>query len=470
MRWSHFIPLRGASTAFWSSLWLASGLIASGASAQTTPHPADWAAPVSSSVTAPPTNTGTPVVPRITLAQLLERAWERQPEARSADLRRQSLAQARLGSRSWLAGAPSLLLQAQTDRPGSGQGERELEVGLALPLWRPGQSAQALATHEAETTAHEDQLKLQRWRLAGVVRDAWWHAQRTHMDLLQAQTRVQNARALANDVARRVQAGDLARADQHQAESAVAQALWALAQAQGAQEAALQVLRQLSGDWTLQAAQLGLADLLSRTPPAEAPQPPVTQPSEASGTPQNVPHHHPWLIAAQAREALAYAQARQAEASRTGPPELTLLSTRTTGPAGEAGRRSMTVGIQWPFSVGGPAAQADAQVLAAWSAATEAESERLLVQDQLRAHIAQTQARLQSARAQWVAAQEHQRLASETRMFFERSFQMGQTDLPTRLRIEHEAAQAQHALHRAHIDLWAAWSDWQQALGQSPTE
>ena len=200
---------------------------------------------------APPSTTDVPAAPRLSLAGLFERAWASQPEARSADLRRQSLVQARVGSRSWLAGAPSLLLQAQTDRPGTGQGERELEVGLALPLWRPGQSAKTQATHEAEATAHEHQLSLQRWRLAGVVREAWWYAQRTHTDLLQAQARVQNARELAHDVARRVQAGDLARADQHQAESAVAQALWTLAQAQGAQESALEQLRQLSGDWSL---------------------------------------------------------------------------------------------------------------------------------------------------------------------------------------------------------------------------
>lgn len=429
------------------------------------------APPVSSSISASPSTTEVPAAPRLSLAGLLERAWARQPEARSADLRRQSLAQARVGSRSWLAGAPSLLLQAQTDRPGTGQGERELEVGLALPLWRPGQSAQTQATHEAEATAHEHQLNLQRWRLAGVVREAWWHAQRTHTDLLQAQARVQNARALAHDVARRVQAGDLARADQHQAESAVAQALWTLAQAQGAQESALEQLRQLSGDWTLQATQLGLDGPSSGdTAPAEVEQPPGLAGKTASNTPPDVPPTHPWLIAAQTRETLAYAQARQAEVSRTAPPELTLLSTRATGPAGEPARRSITVGIQWPFTMGGPAAQAEAQVLAAWSAAHEAESERVLVHEQLRAHIAQARARLRSAQAQWAAAQEHQRLASETRTFFERSFQMGQTDLPTRLRIDHEAAQAQHALHRARVDLRAAWSDWQHALGQLPTE
>ncbi|MEK8085480.1 TolC family protein [Aquabacterium sp. A3] len=411
------------------------------------------APPVSSSISASPSTTDVPAAPMLSLAGLFARAWARQPEARSADLRRQSLALAREGSRSWLAGAPSLLLQAQTDRPGTGQGERELEVGLALPLWRPGQSAQTQATHEAEATAHEHQLNLQRWRLAGVVREAWWHAQRTHTDLLQAQARIQNARALAHDVARRVQAGDLARADQHQAESAVAQALWTLAQAQGAQESALEQLRQLSGDWSLSSPPLDRTDM-----------------PDLPELPDSVPPTHPWLIAAQARETLARAQARQAEVSRTSPPELTLLSTRATGPAGEPARRSVTVGIQWPFTMGGPAAQAEAQVLAAWSAAHEAESERVLVHEQLRAHIAQARARLRSAQAQWAAAQDHQRLASETRTFFERSFQMGQTDLPTRLRIDHEAAQAQHALHRARIDLRAAWSDWQHALGQLPTE
>jgi cobalt-zinc-cadmium efflux system outer membrane protein len=449
MRWNHHAPAQGP---WWRGL-LASLLICSAVSAQPTPPPSHSAP---SAAEPPPLKSA----PHLSMAQLLEQAWARQSEARAAPWRQQSLARAQAASRSWLADTPSLLLQGQTDRPGSGQGERELEVGLALPLWRPGQSVQAQAASEADLIAYERRLHAQRWRLAAEVREAWWQAQRMRVDVQQAQTRLNNARQLAQDVARRVQAGDLARADQHQADSAVAQSRWSLAQAEGEQDAALQRLRQLSGDWSLSIDQLPVEGWVQ--PPVDIGPPPL---------PGVAPASHPWLVEADAREAQALSQARLAEASRLPAPELTVLGTRTHGTAGEPDRRSLTVGIQWPFEVGGPtAARADAQVLAAWALAHEAEAERMQVQEQIRAQMAQAQGRLKSAQAQWNAAREHVRLAHETRGFFDRSFQMGHTDLPTRLRVEHEAALAERALQRARIELSAAWSDWRQALGELPTE
>jgi cobalt-zinc-cadmium efflux system outer membrane protein len=59
-------------------------------------------------------------------------------------------------------------------------------------------------------------------------------------------------------------------------------------------------------------------------------------------------------------------------------------------------------------------------------------------------------------------------LAAESRGFFDKSFRLGETDLPTRLRIEAEAADAQRQQARAGIDLAAAVSAWRQALGLLP--
>jgi cobalt-zinc-cadmium efflux system outer membrane protein len=76
---------------------------------------------------------------------------------------------------------------------------------------------------------------------------------------------------------------------------------------------------------------------------------------------------------------------------------------------------------------------------------------------------------------QWQAA-EQRRLASEARArlsrdslgFFAKSFQMGETDLPTRLRVEQEAFAAERALQRARVEQAAALSDYRQALGLLP--
>ncbi|MBY0408924.1 MAG: transporter, partial [Burkholderiaceae bacterium] len=74
----------------------------------------------------------------LTLKMLFERAWARQPEAQSTAFWR-GAAQAELsGASSWTADPVALQLQTKTDRPGRNQGSREVEVGVAIPLWLPG--------------------------------------------------------------------------------------------------------------------------------------------------------------------------------------------------------------------------------------------------------------------------------------------------------------------------------------------
>jgi cobalt-zinc-cadmium efflux system outer membrane protein len=73
-----------------------------------------------------------------------------------------------------------------------------------------------------------------------------------------------------------------------------------------------------------------------------------------------------------------------------------------------------------------------------------------------------------AAKAALAAAERRAQLAAESRGFFDRSFRLGETDLPTRLRIEAEAAEAQRQAARARIDLGAAVSHWRQALGLLP--
>ena len=81
--------------------------------------------------------------------------------------------------------------------------------------------------------------------------------------------------------------------------------------------------------------------------------------------------------------------------------------------------------------------------------------------DAARAHV-------ELARSRLSAAERRERLARETREFFERSFRLGETDLPTRLRIELEAAEARRLAASARIDLAAAVSSLRQATGLLP--
>ena len=90
------------------------------------------------------------------------------------------------------------------------------------------------------------------------------------------------------------------------------------------------------------------------------------------------------------------------------------------------------------------------------------ESERLL------GEVEAARVGLGSAQTQLAAAQRRALLARESRVFFQKSFQLGETDLPTRLRMEREAMDAERQAARAGIDLAAAQSALRQTLGLLP--
>jgi cobalt-zinc-cadmium efflux system outer membrane protein len=75
---------------------------------------------------------------------------------------------------------------------------------------------------------------------------------------------------------------------------------------------------------------------------------------------------------------------------------------------------------------------------------------------------------LLSARSLLAAAELRARLAIENRGFFEKSFRLGETDLPTRLRIELEAFEAERQASRAQINLAQSISAYRQVLGLLP--
>lgn len=389
---------------------------------------------------------------KLTLSTLLEAAWSRQPEAQSYTERLRAAESLRAANSAWTADAPAMLLQGKTDRPGSGAGGREVEVGVALPLWLPGQRQRAVALSDAQMLTLQGSLKAQRLQLAGLVREGWWQLQRTQTEMALAQTRVTNAQKMARDVARRVKAGDLARADQHQTEGAVAQAESALAEAQGAYEVSLHALRGLTGRQDLLPENLAAAsegDVSTPLPTLDAP----------------ADDQHPLMAQALAQQSMASAQADLVASSRRASPELTVLTTRSRGQTGDPYQQSITVGLRVPFGAG---VRADARQAEALAAAQEAQAMTLQMRARLQAQAASALARLRGAQAQWQATHRQAQLAKESQNFFDKSFRLGETDLPTRLRIEQEAVQAQKALSRARIDVSAAWSAWWQAMGELP--
>jgi cobalt-zinc-cadmium efflux system outer membrane protein len=91
-----------------------------------------------------------------------------------------------------------------------------------------------------------------------------------------------------------------------------------------------------------------------------------------------------------------------------------------------------------------------------------------LERERLMAEREAARVRVGAYRTQLAAAERRAQLARESRGFFDKSFRLGETDLPTRLRIEAEAAEAERQAARTRIELAAAISAWRQALGLLP--
>ncbi len=389
-----------------------------------------------------------------TLKQAFDAAWQRHPEAQSREARQQAAIAHRQAADSWTAEPAALELSVKGDRLHRNQGSREIEAGLAIPLWLPDERARTRALAEAEVRATASKILAAQLRTAASVREAFWLWQRTRIELELARERLSNAQQFAADVANRVRAGDLARADQHQADGAVATAEAGTAEALNALAAAAHQLRTLTG---LPPGPNALPAL----DPGAATEPVPVVPADFS----MLDSGHPAVAELLDRAGVARGAAQLAAVQTRSNPELTLATTRDRGAFGEPYQHSMTLGIRIPF---GSDSRNRAKRAAAQAERIEAEAQLDLERARLLSELDAARVRLDTARTQANAADRRSQLARESRGFFQKSFRMGETDLPTRLRIELEAADAERQAARAGIDLAAAVSALRQALGLLP--
>ena len=381
----------------------------------------------------------------VSLKNVFDTAWQRQPEAHALQSRRDA-AQAQAKAALMLSPEPpSLDISQRSDQMTGNNGSRETEVGIAIPIWLPGQRTASTDLAQAEISLVERKLLASQLRLAASVRDAWWGWLRARVDAELASEQLANAQRIAADVAKRTNAGDLAKSDQHQAEGAVAAAQAHAAQAQAASAAALAQVMALTG----------------KTAPSDLTVNAAGEPTPSSGPSVG----HPLLAELEDRITMAERTAQLISTQKRSNPELTVATTRTRGAYGDRYGQTVLIGIRVPFGAG---PRYDARIATAQAEAIEVQSKLILERDQIQADQRGAASRLEAVRTQLVAAQRRAMLANESLGFFDKSFRLGETDLPTRLRIEAEAAEAARQAARSRIDLASAISALRQSLGLLP--
>jgi outer membrane protein, heavy metal efflux system len=315
-----------------------------------------------------------PVADGVSLRAALDAAWQRAVAARESEGQRRRAEADRAVAGSFWAAPPSLELSYRSDRLQSNAGQRETEIGLAVPLWLPGQRTARAATADAAAAQALAAEQVGRLRLAGELRETAWQLAASQAALAQANTQAQALKQLADDVERRVRAGDLARAD---ALAAQAEQLAAAAQ----QAEARQRVQATRARWTLLTGLTAVPDLTGA----------VNDVTLGSAT------SHPELQLANQSIDLARQRVELMRSSRRDVPELSVGVRQDVPGRAEASQGSLVVGLRLPFGTDDRNRPMEA---AALSELDVAQTHEQRLRERLESDIAAARDALRSAQAQ----------------------------------------------------------------------
>jgi cobalt-zinc-cadmium efflux system outer membrane protein len=382
------------------------------------------------------------------LANMVEQAWRRNPLAAGQEAREAEARAAQGVAAGLTPEPPSISLGNLNDRQGRNAGKQEWEVEFAVPLWLPGQKDARVAEADSragETAARRAADKLS---VAGEVRDAWWSlaAARTAQSL--ALRRLDTARALDGDVQKRFKVGELSRIDANLAHGEVLAAETDLIESKAALLQAEQAFRLLTGV----DAPAELGDEVVAT-------------GRATTEDAAIGDSHPRLAAAATASHSAWARVKVADETRRAAPELSLRVVRDRNDFAEPYGNNIGVKLKIPFSSG---SQVRRENSAAQAEAEKADAEMRQTEMRVRQEIERSRRALDAAERQLRMADERRALSADNLRLAEKSFTLGESDLPTLLRIRAAAFETETNYDRQRLSRAAAISRLNQSLGVLP--
>lgn len=379
------------------------------------------------------------------LANALEQAWRLHPQAAALDAR-EAEARANQEVATGLTPEPgSVSVGSLNDRLNRNLGRQEWEVELATPLWLPGQKAARVAEAASRIDEAVTKRAALRIELAGEVREAWWALATARNATMLVRQRLDTARALAADVRRRYDVGEMSRIDANLAQTEVQIADAELIDAEASSMQAEQALRLLTG--------------------AAAPTELAAETPATLGATTGLPGSHPQLVAAVAASRSARAKVKVADQSRRAAPELALRVVRERSDFTEPYGNSIGIRLKIPFSSG---AQVRRETSSAQAEANQADADMLRIQARVQLDIERAQRVLQATERQFAVAEERRPLSAENLKLAEKAFALGESDLTTLLRIRAAAFDAEAFLSRQRVARAAAQSRIKQSLGVIP--
>lgn len=378
----------------------------------------------------------------ISLAQATEAAWQRAVRARETGGDALVARADQVAASSPWAAQPALELSHRDDRWLGSPGGRESEAGLVWPLWLPGQRDARKAAAAVGLDLAEAAEQAGRLHVAGLVREAAWNlaAQRTEVDLADARTRY--LREVADDVQRRVAAGDLAPTD----------ALAARSELLAAHTIAVETHLRLKEAWSAWRMLTGV-----QAPPA------VFQAS--AELPPFEPNGHPEARLADLAVELARRRLALVDISRGAPPDLMLRLRQDSPGRGEPSQSSLGIGIRIPL---GSDARNEPLRAGAMRELEIARATAELLRERLAAEAGLARSAVLAAQQQLESERVRVDLLHERATLIGRSFDAGETSLPELLRTLVAAAEAERNYARQQAALGLARARLSQAWGILP--
>lgn len=381
----------------------------------------------------------------LTVQQAYQSALSISPDIQAQKKRLEAF-QAKTEAVSWFSAQPlSLEGSYRSDRNYNNQGVREMEIGVSAPLWHWNERQHTQALRDKELEAAHQQLAQQKLELAGEVRRVFWDTLSAHMDIEIAQVRTTAAEQLLKDVKRRVDAGEMAKVDLYQA-----QAL--LAEAQANLNRAIDAFADISAEFS---SLTGLpSSTLGGIHAEDSPMPETPQPEE-----------HPALQLAKTQAQLQAKNAELVKTQRRGNPELGLALVRERSAFGMDTEKSLRISGRFPL---GNTADYDSRMLEAQANQLQAELTASKTERTVLTKGRAAAGRVEVFKQLRDSTREQADLWKKTYLLSQKSFELGETDLPTLLRQELQAFEANRLAHKADVEYAAKLSAYRQALGLLP--
>ena len=394
------------------------------------------------------------------LKQALDAAWQLSGSIRAESNRRIELAAKEKAASSWISGEPVAGVAHRTDRLNQNEGFREYEAEIELPLWNPGVRAAAQADASAQRQGFDGQFALSKLKLAGELRVLAASAALAQVELDLNKRKLSDGTVLAQDLSRRVKAGENARVDSLQAQVLVQQAQAAIARADSHLTRLQNQWRSLTGLTTVSA-----LDEMPSSLAADAGSNAAANAATKLATNAPIPAEHPALRNAQAQLGSARAKLALTEADKRDPMSVAIGVGRERSNFVATNETKLRIALRIPL--GGDNRNAP-RLAAARAELDAAQAEADAVQRQLPAELMAATADLRAARLAQVAARERASLSTEVQALITKSWRLGDSDLPTRLRADNEQFEASLSLARSAIEVQRAIANLNQALGVLP--